>query len=210
MKKIIMPRFSRILLLAAMAVPGMANAQEFILDTGTPPGNTAQPILNTVNSYAAEFSATAGETLSQFSAYLAPNIGSTGNTTFSFILYGSSLINNRNPVSLYSVFGTFSGTTGWSSASANYKIATTGDYWLAVEEGSTGTAFDLPQEASTTTGTVPALGFAYKGTGPTFQLNSTAIGLEVSVVPEPVTYGILAGFGLLVISLRGQFQRKQA
>ena len=208
MIKTIIPRFFNILFLAAIAVPGMAGAQELILDTGTPPGNTALPILSTGQWLAAEFKATAGETLSQFSAYLAPNNGSTGNT-FSFVLYGGNIVGARNLSQLYSTTGTFSGTTGWSSASADYTIANTGDYWLAVEENATGTEFDVPEETSTSTGPAPALAFAIKGAS-TFQSSSAGFGLEVSVVPEPVTYGILAGFGLLGVSLCGQFRRKQA
>jgi hypothetical protein len=37
----------------------------------------------------------------------------------------------------------------------------------------------------------------------------TFTGAAVSV-PEPTTYGLLAGAGLLVVSLRNQFRRKQA
>jgi hypothetical protein len=33
---------------------------------------------------------------------------------------------------------------------------------------------------------------------------------EFSVAPEPGTYGVLAGVGLLAVSLRNKFSRKQA
>jgi hypothetical protein len=42
-----------------------------------------------------------------------------------------------------------------------------------------------------------------------FTLNSNGV-LDFTAVPEPSTYGLLAGAGLLVVSLRNQLRRKQA
>jgi hypothetical protein len=74
----------------------------------------------------------------------------------------------------------------------------------------------LPDSAGTLSGTFG--GLASDGTwtlfladlsvgGGTETLNSW--GLDITAVPEPAIYGVLAGAGLLVVSLRGRFRRKQ-
>ena len=55
----------------------------------------------------------------------------------------------------------------------------------------------------------------YASTGPELPLNTYAPAIlgpnfEFSVAPEPGTYGVLAGVGLLAVSLRNKFSRKQA
>jgi hypothetical protein len=44
----------------------------------------------------------------------------------------------------------------------------------------------------------------------TFNTTSDILTFDTVSVPEPTTYGLLAGAGLLIVSLRNQFSRKQA
>jgi hypothetical protein len=109
------------------------------LDTGTPQGTTF-PILNSVDWFAAEFTATAGETITQLSADLNPNLGGQG-TALTFAIYSSTgFIGGRNLTAQYTAGATFEGS-GWNSTSANWTVPTTGDYWVVLEMSSS--ALDL-------------------------------------------------------------------
>jgi hypothetical protein len=183
----------------AAVVPNIASASAFILDTGTPQGATF-PILNSVDWFAAEFSATAGETVTQLSAYLNPNIGGQG-TPFTFAIYsGTGFIGGRNLTAQYSVGATFE-SSGWNSTVANWTVPTTGDYWVVLEM--TSSALDLVTETSDTTGTVPALAFADTTASSHIFAAQTAdpFGIEVTATPLPAALPLfvtgLGGLGLL-------------
>jgi hypothetical protein len=180
----------------AAVQPNIASASTFILDTGTPQGTTF-PILNSIDWYAAEFSATAGETITQLSAYLNPNIGGQG-TAFTFAIYSSTgFIGGRNLTAEYSVGATFE-SSGWNSAAANWAVPTTGDYWVVLEMSSS--ALDLVTETSDTTGTVPALAFADATSSSHIFSTETAdpFGIEVTATPLPAALPLFAsGFGAL-------------
>ena len=178
-------------LAAILTIPSLASADGFVLDSGTPSGGSF-PILNVNDSYAAEFSASAGQTLTLFSAYLTPN---TGGTTFLFDIY-STLRTTSNRVSpVYTITGTYT-ASGWNSAVADFTVPTTGDYWLAIQ-GVSGSAFDVPTESSTTTGTAPAIAFATAGASSDLYSISTTtpVGLEVTATPEPSSW-VLALLGV--------------
>lgn len=181
------------LLVALLILPGRASAQEFILDSGTPAG-TAFPILSNSQWFAGEFAATAGQTVTQLSAYLTSMTGNGDN--FAFDIYqdnGGSFLNTRNSslgnLLEFTDTGTYT-APGWSRASANWNVPATGNYWLAIEGNTPGTrnlpTFDAQQEISAGTGTAPALAFALDS-GTQFKTSGAPpIGLEVAVSAAPL------------------------
>jgi hypothetical protein len=190
-------------LAAALLSPSMANAS-FLLDTGTPGGST-NDVVSSSTWYAEEFYVAAGVPVSSLSAYLT---NGTHGATFTFAVYansgpGGSFLNNsvsnRNADEVASATGTFT-TGGWTSASVSWTPSTSGDYWLAIQQTSSGATnqFNAPTEASTSTGTAPALGYAIYSTSAGSKYQPSAghpIGLEVSAVPLPAS-GWLLVFGL--------------
>ena len=194
-------------LVAVSLLPGLAHAQSFILDTGTPGQTSTDYVIGGSSSIAVEFYATAGETITDLSAYLGPD---TGGSNFTFDIYSPLRTTGARGSALYVDTGTFTGTTdSWITSNANYTIATSGDYWLALQ-GSTGNNFDAPAETGTTTGTVPALGFASSGSSSFYYTASdTPIGVEITATPEPsawllalVCVGMFAGLRFAVLRAR--------
>jgi len=104
---------------------------------------------------------------------------------------------------VYSAMGKFT-QNGWNTTAVNWTPTATGDYWLALQVSApTQTkGLDLPGETSAVTGTAPALGFAYLGSGTNSEyttLGAPSIGLEVtaaSPVPLPPALWLL-GSGIL-------------
>jgi hypothetical protein len=205
-------------LAAALLSPGMASAG-FVLDTGTPAGSSTDSF-NSTTWYAEEFSVAAGESVSNLAAYLTQGPGEPG-ATFTFAIYANSgaggnfigsTASNRGADEVYSTSGTLS-SSGWSSAAANWTPSVGGDYWLAIQQTSTGTAYslDAQTEASTTTGTAPALAYAIYSTsaGSKYQLSGgDPIGLEVTAAPVPLP-GALWLLGSGVAGLAGIARRRR-
>jgi len=198
-------------LLAVLLAPGIASAS-FVLDTGTPTGTGAPEILSTAQWVAGEFSITAGQTVTALSAYLTQGVGQPGDT-FAFDIYSSTGFTGRSSgrTLLKTVTATFA-ANGWNTAAVNWTPTTTGNYWLALQVSSTTQTkgLDLPVETSASTGTVPAGGFAYLGSGTNSQYTTSGalpIGLEVtaaSPVPLPATAWLLGSgvFGLGAMARR--------
>jgi hypothetical protein len=192
------------LVLAALE-PGVGHAS-LILDTGTPSGVSV--LLNTSNWYAAEFSVTAGETITQLSAFLNQGVGGVG-STFTWDIYsaaGTFIGANRESPS-FTTTGTFTGN-GWNTTSVNWTPTTPGLYWVALQVSSTAQTrgLNLPTEASTSSGTAPATGFAFAGsTGRYAPETNAPIGLQVNAVPLPGA-ALLFGSGLLGV---GSFVRRR-
>jgi hypothetical protein len=194
-------------LASAFLAPDLASAA-LILDPGTPPlTGTPAPTLNSSDWYAAEFTVSAGETITQLSAFLTQDVGQPGNT-FTFDLYSASgtfLNANSSTRETPTDFttGTFT-TNGWNSATVDWTPAA-GTYWLAVQVTGAGQTpgLDMPTEstASAAAGTAPALAFA-SATGsanPKFQIETAnPVGLQVTAVPLPAAVWLL-GSGLVAL-----------
>jgi len=188
---------------AVMLSPGLASAS-FVLDTGTPTGSAAPTILSTSQWLAGEFAVTAGEDITDLSAYLTQGVGQPGNT-FTFDIYSSSGFTSRpssRPAPVFTTTGTFT-SNGWQTTAVNWTPTSSGTYWLALQVASTSDTrgLDAPSESSASTGTVPALAFAYAGSSGQYSTSGApSIGLEVtasSPVPLPPSLWLL-GSGLLV------------
>lgn len=190
-------------LLSAFA-PGSAQAN-YVLDSGTPTGSGAPVVLSTSQWLAGEFAVTAGQDITSLAAYLTQGVGQPGDT-FTFDIYsGTNFTSTRESLlaPVFSTTGTFS-ANGWNSAAVNWTPTASGDYWLALQVGSTlnTRGLDAPVEASAATGTAPALGFAYFGTGTNGKYTSAGapdIGLEVMAAPVPLPPSLLllaSGLGL--------------
>jgi hypothetical protein len=183
-------------------IPGIASA-DFVLDTGTPNGSGAPVILSTAQWLAGEFAVTAGQDITALSAYLTQGVGEPGDT-FTFDIYSSAGFTGRSTGRnlVYSAGGTFL-ANGWNSTAVNWTPTSSGDYWLALQVSSTSQTkgLDAPVETSAGTGTVPALAFAYLGSGTSGEYTTAgapAIGLEVTESPVPLpTSALLLGSGLL-------------
>ncbi|MGA2188030.1 MAG: hypothetical protein ABSH33_05835 [Steroidobacteraceae bacterium] len=204
-------------------VPGIANAG-FVLDTGVPDGSTGPFVLSTAQFLAGEFAVTAGEDITDLSAYLSQGAGEIGDT-FTFDIYSSTGFTNRpstRPAPVFSATGTFTsngtGSGAWQTTAVNWTPTAGGDYWLALQVASTTDTkgLDAPGEATATTGTVPALGFAYApASGQYTTSGAPAIGLEVtaaSPVPLPAPLwlfgsGLLAAVGCAARRRRGGITR---
>lgn len=192
------------LVLAAALAPGLASA-DYVLDTGTPASGVSV-VLNTSDWYAAEFTVTAGETLTplSLSAYLTQGTGQVGDT-FTWEIYSASgtFLNANSSTresNTFSTQGVFS-ANGWNTAALDWTPTTAGNYWVALQVTSTSQThgLDLPTETSATTGTAPALAFASAtgSTNPKFQLETNnPVGIQITPVPLPAAVWLL-GSGLL-------------
>ena len=185
---------------ATLLAPAMAHAG-LILDTGTPAGSTTF-VLNSSQWVAAEFSASAGETINDLAAYLAPESGSVTGQTYTFDIFNASgftstRVTTLNAAPVYSVTGTLT-ASGWNTTAANWTVGTSGNYWVALEVSNAGSnnGIDLLGETSATTGSAPAAGFAYYGSGTNAEFTTTGaptFGVQISAVPLPPALWMLGG-----------------
>jgi hypothetical protein len=99
-----------------------------------------------------------------------------------------------------------------TSGTSAYDAASDGASWNTQTTGSTGIAAD--QTNPNTTGVTSENFYLVQNAGTTqdsfFSLgsNDTLTFGTVSAVPEPATYGLLSGAGMLLLGLRRQFSRK--
>jgi len=204
---------SAAMLAATLSVPGTA-AAGFVLDTGTPTGTGAPVVLDTAQFLAGEFAVTAGETITELSAFLTQGVGQPGDT-FTFDIYSNTGFTSRpssRPAPVFTATGTFT-ANGWNSTAVDLSTLSSGDYWLALQVASTTNTkgLDAPLESSTLTGTAPALAFAFAGSSGQYALStSTPIGLEVTAttpVPLPASLWLLIG-GIAGLGAFGRRSRR--
>jgi hypothetical protein len=187
---------------AALLLPGIASAS-FVLDSGTPTSNSAQPdaLLSSAQWIAAEFAVTSpGVQITQLAAYLTQGVGTIGDT-FTYDIYSATGFTGRSNQRelVYSTTGTFSNNGGWNSVAANWTPTVAGDYWVALQVSSTTQTkgLDAPGAGITTasatspSGTAPALAFAFTGTNGQYNVESTSapttpFGIEVTESPVPI------------------------
>jgi hypothetical protein len=199
-------------MVAALSLSAPARAQ-YLLDTGTPATGASDYIFGASDFYGDEFYISAGETVTQLAAYLAPGTGS--GTSFNFDIYSANApltedtvgrLNNDGYL-LYTTTATFTGT-GWNTASANWTPTSSGDYWLVIE-ASKPTSLDVPSVVGQANGTAPAIAFAdSSGTGGYLTATTTAdAGMQISAVPLP---GAVWLFGSGLMGLGGLAGRRRA
>ena len=195
---------TKLLLAAALAFaalePGIASAS-YILDTGTPASGAPSVLLNASDWYAAEFTVTAGETITQLSAYMGTDLQTSGSFTWDLYSASGTFLGANRESPAFTASGTFSasgaaGGTGWNSVAVDWT-PTAGMYWIAMQVTGPAqtTGIDLPE--STNSGTVPAGEFAFAGTNARYgTAGAPAVGIQVSAVPLPAAVWLL-GSGLL-------------
>jgi hypothetical protein len=116
--------------------------------------------------------------------------------------------NNEGAQGVTAVGATTAGND-WYGQTLDYNagssfLVNTADYQVNASVGSSDTLYDVVGAGTATHPTGTA------ATELSFDLSTGGELTYGTAVPEPTTYGLIAGAGLLIISLRNKFSRKQA
>ncbi len=192
-----MRKFDVVLGALALAI-AMPSAAATIVDTGAPPTDVFNYILDSSQWLAGKFS-TGAATITDVLGFIHGNAGGT----FHVALYTSFGATPGDE--LFSTTATFSGTEGFEGASGlNWTVAS-GDYFAAFEVRPGDTLvgrmrfYDTPN---------PLSYYAYSYEGSYLNMGAEAFGVRVlgdvgGGVPEPASWALLiAGFGLTGAAMR--------
>jgi hypothetical protein len=198
---------------ALFLAPAIANAN-LILDTGTPASGATSELLDSGQSFAAEFAISAGQTIGSLSVYLSQptGLGQIGDSFTLDIFSSTGFLGRASGQTLdYSTTGTFTANNAWNTtnlagtASGTWSAPSTGSYWVAIEVNPSTPTRGLDLPTTSNNGSAPAEGFAYLGSNTNGQFTTTGapdVGFQVNTVPVPIPASAswLLGAGLLGMS----------
>ena len=153
--------------LAAVSLAPLGAQAAYLLDTGIPSGSGLPVVLDSNDYAAAEFSLSAGQTITSIQAYVTAGIDTSGDT-FTISLYSDGSLGGRNPTSVYSGQATYT-ADGWNGLTGlDITGLTAGNYWVALEvNGSSDSALGLALPTGATGGSAAAAVASLKRAGAT-------------------------------------------
>jgi hypothetical protein len=195
-------------LVAASLASAGASAQQYVLDTGTPTNFTGPSLVDANDTYAAEFSSAAGQTITNIQEFLIAGLDQVGDTfTISVYSDAAGFLGSHGSSALYTAQGTYTGD-GWNGISnLNWTLATAGNYWVSIEvTGGTDSSVGLylPQ-APSGSGSAPAQAFAFNAGSGWQTGGAPSFGVRVTEAPLPAAAWLLASG---ILGLFGMGRRK--
>lgn len=177
------------------------------LRSGLPPVSDGLPLtLDANDDFAAEFNLAARQTIDTVNAFLLSGLDAPGDT-FTIALYAGGDLTSRNPTQLYAAQATYT-ADGWSGlTNLGWTPGAAGLYWAAFEVGATDSAIGLAAPTPATTGSVPAVAYAFNAGSGYPTAGAASFGVQVNPVPLPASVWLaLSG----VIGLVGLGRRRLA
>jgi hypothetical protein len=197
--------------LAAVSLAPLGAHAAFVLDTGSPTGSGLPLTLDGNDYSAAEFVLGSAQTITSIQAYVTAGIDQPGDT-FTVALYSASDFGGRSSSPVFSGQATYE-QDGWTGLTGlDITGLAAGDYWAAVEVGSSDSAIGLALPSPGAGGTVPALAYAFNSGSGYSTDGAVPIGMQVEVAPVPLPGALLLlGSGLLGVGgIGGAARRRRA